>query len=55
MLQDRKKDALVNMVSKMGIITLFCNITAAIGFGCVFALTRSAILKEFGVVAGSAS
>ena len=53
-LQDRKKDALVNMVSKMGIITLFCNITAAIGFA-VFALTRSAILKEFGVVAGSAS
>lgn len=50
-LQDRKKDALVNMVSKMGIITLFCNITAAIGFA-VFALTRSAILKEFGVVAG---
>jgi predicted RND superfamily exporter protein len=35
----------------MGIVTLFCNIAAAIGFG-VFALTRSAILKEFGVVAG---
>jgi hypothetical protein len=35
----------------MGIVTLFCNIAAAIGFG-VFALTKSAILKEFGVVAG---
>ena len=39
------------MISKMGIVTLFCNIAAAIGFG-VFALTKSAILKEFGVVAG---
>lgn len=43
--------ALIEMVSKMGIVTLFCNITAAIGFG-VFALTKSAVLKEFGVVAG---
>lgn len=48
---ERKYHALVNMVGKMGIITLFCNIAAAIGFA-VFALTRSAILKEFGVVAG---
>ncbi len=48
---DRKSNALVNMVSKMGVITLFCNLTAAIGFA-VFALTKSAILKEFGVVAG---
>jgi hypothetical protein len=46
-----KIQSLVNMVSKMGVVTLFCNITAAIGFA-VFALTRSAILKEFGVVAG---
>lgn len=46
-----KNQSLVNMVSKMGVVTLFCNITAAIGFA-VFALTRSAILKEFGVVAG---
>jgi predicted RND superfamily exporter protein len=46
-----KKAALVNMVSKMGIVTLFCNIAAAIGFA-VFAFTKSAILKEFGVVAG---
>lgn len=43
--------SLVEMVSKMGVVTLFCNITAAIGFA-VFALTKSAILKEFGVVAG---
>ena len=47
-----KKQALIEMVSKMGIVTLFCNITAGIGFG-VFALTKSAVLKEFGVVAGA--
>lgn len=46
-----KKKSLVKMVERMGIVTLFCNITAAIGFA-VFALTRSAILKEFGAVAG---
>jgi uncharacterized protein len=46
-----KKKALYEMIRKMGIVTLFCNIAAAIGFG-VFALTKSAILKEFGVVAG---
>lgn len=46
-----KTKALVDMVSKMGVVTLFCNITAAIGFA-VFALTESAILKEFGMVAG---
>lgn len=46
-----KEKSLVDMVSKMGVVTLFCNLTAAIGFA-VFALTRSAILKEFGVVAG---
>jgi len=39
------------MISRMGVVTLFCNITAAIGFA-VFALTKSAILKEFGVIAG---
>lgn len=47
----RKKQALVDMVSKMGVVTLFCNITAAIGFA-VFSLTKSDILKEFGVVSG---
>src|SRR5664279_3257392 len=46
-----KRMALTEMISKMGIVTLFCNIAAAIGFG-VFALTKSAILKEFGIVAG---
>ncbi len=46
-----KRTALVEMVNRMGIVTLFCNISAAIGFA-VFALTKSAILKEFGVVAG---
>ncbi len=46
-----KEKALTEMVSKMGVVTLFCNLTAAIGFA-VFALTKSAILSEFGVVAG---
>jgi uncharacterized protein len=49
--KDRKNNALIAMVSKMGVVTLFCNITAAIGF-VVFAFTKSAVLKEFGVVAG---
>ena len=49
--QQRKNNALVAMVSKMGVVTLFCNLTAAIGFA-VFAFTKSAILKEFGVAAG---
>ncbi|MEO8853480.1 MAG: MMPL family transporter, partial [Ginsengibacter sp.] len=46
-----KEQSLIDMVSRMGVVTLFCNLTAAIGFA-VFALTRSAILKEFGEVAG---
>ncbi|HRO18579.1 MAG TPA: MMPL family transporter, partial [Ferruginibacter sp.] len=49
--KQNKTDAIVEMVSKMGIVTLFCNIVAGIGFA-VFALTESAILKEFGAVAG---
>ncbi|HWK03817.1 MAG TPA: MMPL family transporter [Puia sp.] len=48
---NNKEKALVTMVGRMSIVTLFCNITAAIGFS-VFAITRSALLKEFGVVAG---
>ena len=48
--KDRKINALIAMVSKMGVVTLFCNISAAIGF-VVFAFTKSEILKEFGVVA----
>jgi predicted RND superfamily exporter protein len=46
-----KRGALILMIGRMGIVTFFCNLTAAIGFG-VFALTRSEILHEFGVVAG---
>ncbi|HVI43575.1 MAG TPA: efflux RND transporter permease subunit [Chitinophaga sp.] len=46
-----KTRALMRMIQRMGIVTLFTNITAAIGFG-VFCFTNSAILKEFGVVAG---
>ena len=46
-----KEKALIQMVGRMGIVTLFCNITAAIGF-FVFALTKSPLLKEFGWVSG---
>ncbi len=46
-----KRQSLIDMVSKMGVVTLFCNISAAIGFA-VFSFTKSAVLKEFGAVAG---
>lgn len=46
-----KIPSLKNMVGKMGIVTLFTNLTAAIGFG-VFFFTKSVILKEFGLVSG---
>jgi predicted RND superfamily exporter protein len=49
---NNKTEALVRMIQRMGIVTLFTNITAAIGFG-VFYFTKSPLLKEFGVVAGS--
>lgn len=47
----RKIPALKEMVGKMAIVTLFTNLTAAIGFG-VFFFTKSIILSEFGLVAG---
>ncbi len=43
--------ALSRMIEKIGLATLFTNLTAAIGFG-VFYFTESQILKEFGLVAG---
>lgn len=46
-----RRTAIVQMITKMGVVTLFCNIAAAIGFA-VFGLTKSALLKEFGEVAG---
>ena len=46
-----KKRSLIMMVDRMGVVTLFCNLAAGIGFA-VFALTQSQILKEFGIVAG---
>ena len=46
-----KQQALITMIGRMGIVTLFCNIAAAIGF-TVFAFTSSDLLKEFGVVSG---
>jgi uncharacterized protein len=45
-----KNSALQRMVERIGLATLFTNLTAAIGFG-VFYLTQSEILKEFGIVA----
>lgn len=44
-----KVKALSRIVERIGIATLITNATTAIGFG-VFALTESAILKEFGIV-----
>jgi predicted RND superfamily exporter protein len=46
-----KRRSLIEMVGRMGVVTLFTNLTAAIGFG-VFFFTKSAILNEFGLVAG---
>lgn len=46
-----RNEALVTMIGRMGIVTLFCNLAAAIGFA-VFALTESKLLQEFGVVSG---
>lgn len=46
-----KMKGLLRMVDRMGIVTLFTNLTAAIGFG-VFYFTKSALLKQFGLVAG---
>ena len=43
--------ALRGMVGRMGIVTLFTNLTAAIGFG-VFYFTESKVLREFGLVSG---
>lgn len=46
-----KRLALREMVARMGIVTFLTNLTSAIGFG-VFSFTKSAILKEFGLVSG---
>ncbi|MBL7765818.1 MAG: MMPL family transporter [Chitinophagaceae bacterium] len=50
-LHGEKMKALHSMVERMGVVTLFTNLTAAIGFG-VFYFTKSQILKEFGLVSG---
>lgn len=47
---DQKK-ALMQIVRKIGIVTLITNFTTAVGF-LVLALTDIVILKEFGIVAG---
>ncbi|WP_345080046.1 efflux RND transporter permease subunit [Nemorincola caseinilytica] len=46
-----KMKSLLRTVDRMGIVTFFTNLTAAIGFG-VFFFTKSVLLKEFGLVAG---
>jgi uncharacterized protein len=48
-LSRNKVKALLRAVDRIGIVTLFTNLTAAIGFG-VFFFTKSAVLKEFGLV-----
>jgi predicted RND superfamily exporter protein len=50
-LNPNKMKSLLRMVDRMGIVTFFTNLTAAIGFG-VFFFTKSVLLKEFGLVAG---
>src|SRR5262249_33012960 len=45
-----KIKALTRVIEKIGLATLFTNLTAAIGFG-VFYFTSSQVLKEFGIVA----
>lgn len=50
-LNPNKMRSLLRMVDRMGIVTFFTNLTAAIGFG-VFFFTKSLLLKEFGLVAG---
>jgi uncharacterized protein len=50
-LNPNKMRSLLKMVDRMGIVTFFTNLTAAIGFG-VFYFTKSVLLKEFGLVAG---
>ena len=46
-----KMKALNRVIEKIGMATLFTNLTAAIGFG-VFYFTSSTALKEFGLIAG---
>lgn len=46
-----KMAALRETIARMGVVTLLTNLTAAIGFG-VFFFTKSALLKEFGLVSG---
>lgn len=47
-----QKRSIVYAIDKMGFITFFCNLIAAIGF-YAFAFTKSPILIEFGLVAGT--
>ena len=49
--QNDKYKALNTVIERLGLATLFTNLTAAIGFG-VFCFTKSQILVEFGEVAG---
>lgn len=46
-----KVRALSRVIQRIGFVTFFANLTTAIGFG-VFYFTDSAILQEFGLIAG---
>jgi len=48
---DNQQQALLKSIEKIGNVTFYANLTTAIGFG-VFAITKSQILREFGLVAG---
>ncbi len=46
-----KMRALVNVIQKIGIVTVMTNATTAVGFGVLY-FTRIQMLKEFGILAG---
>ena len=51
LISKNKNNALRLSITNIGIVTLFTNLVAAIGFA-VFGLTKSVVLREFGIVAG---
>jgi len=47
----QKKEALHNTIMQIGNVTFYANLTTAIGFA-VFAITKSKMLQQFGLIAG---
>ncbi len=48
---ENKGRSLFKSIERIGNVTFFANLTTAIGFG-VFAITKSEMLREFGIIAG---